>query len=104
VFRTPFDPRTELRLANFLEFKATALEAFESGDIHAATEYILKNHAMYVRPRGTIVSPTDLAADLGLEPLSDKEASLARKHPARYHHPYGVPRPPINMDAMTTTP
>jgi len=103
-FVTPFDPRTECRLPNFREFKASALEIFDTGDIHAATEYVIKNHSMYMRPRGRIISTTDLASELGLEPLTDSEIRMARKNPKKYHHPFGIPQIVPTRDGLITAP
>lgn len=46
---TPFDPRTEVRLANFGDFKAEVLEIIAEGVSPA--EFILKNRHRYCVPR-----------------------------------------------------
>lgn len=49
-FVTPFDPKTEIRLADFSAFKAKVLELSKT-DPDAAAEYVMQNPHLYKRPR-----------------------------------------------------
>lgn len=47
---TPFDPKTEVRLSDFMAFKAKALE-YALHDKQKALDYIYANKHLYARPR-----------------------------------------------------
>jgi len=57
---TPFDPKTEIRVADFGEFKKKAFELFAI-DKDEAIRYILDNGSVYKRPR--TISGVDCLAD-----------------------------------------
>lgn len=59
-FVTPFDPRTEMRLGEFGEFKRTAWAMHEAGDDEGCLEYVRKNRHLYAMPR-TLEWVPDLA-------------------------------------------
>ncbi len=46
---TPFDPRIEVRVADFAEFKSRVIEIIQSGN--DPTEFVENNRHLYVRPR-----------------------------------------------------
>jgi len=66
-FVTPFDPRTEMRLGEFGEFKKTAWAMHEAGDDEGCLEYVRNNRHLYCMPR-TIEWVPDLARLHPLEP------------------------------------
>lgn len=57
---TPFDPRLEIRVADFLDFKKKALE-LAATDEEEAKRYILANRSVYTLPR-TVSGVTCLAS------------------------------------------
>jgi hypothetical protein len=60
---TPFDPRTEVRLADFGEYKAEALRLLDEAP-HALPEFARKNRHRYCQPRN-IWTVRELAATCG---------------------------------------
>lgn len=48
---TPFDPRTEIRLADFLHFKETAMWIRRMGHGELALDYIRQHKMLYCKPR-----------------------------------------------------
>lgn len=63
---TPFDPRTHNRVADFMEFKVTALKMAETDGHEKATEYIMMNEHLYRCPKKS-VTVLDLAGQFNLE-------------------------------------
>ena len=62
-FVTPYDPRTEMRLANFGAFKQHAMALFNKGDTKEATSYVIRNKHLYATKR-TIHTVEQLVAGL----------------------------------------
>jgi len=48
---TPFDPRTHVRLCDFKNFKAKAVELYKAGKVDEATKFVAENQSLYLMPR-----------------------------------------------------
>jgi hypothetical protein len=59
---TPFDPRTQVRIANIIDFKNTVSKFLRAG--HDASGYISANTHLYCRPRTAMDTFQRLASDL----------------------------------------
>lgn len=62
---TPFDPRTEVRLEDFGDFKNTVVGLFQSGKMNEAIQYIQENKSMYATAR-TVRTVDELVQSYGV--------------------------------------
>ena len=67
---TPHDPRKEIRLPEFFEFKKAALKMRDEFGEQVAEEYIALNRDLYCRPR-TVWTVGDLAAKYEPEEVAE---------------------------------